>query len=258
MSYRHSQRSGALPARSASSCGFTLIELLVVIAMIALLAALLFPVFQKVRENARRTDCLSNLKQIGLALTQYTGDNDEALPPGAYSPPSGLITWRQLIFPYVKSGQVFVCPSNPYGDMPSADNSTFISYGCNETVMRTKTSAALLNDIQNPASLFLVGETDGAGYKLHNPPNPPLNDPSCGMCDFQTESTSHTDLFAGHLTRSNWLFADGHVRSLRPTQTCQGTDIWDLDNNNAGLPCSGTLTAALQDNETYWSQTTAP
>ena len=69
---------------------------------------------------------------------------------------------------------------------------------------------------------------------------------------------SHTDLFAGHLTRSNWLFADGHVRSLRPTQTCQGVDIWDLDNNNAGLPCSGALTAALQDNETYWNQTTAP
>ena len=259
---RDHQRNGAaaLTCRILPPAGFTLIELLVVIAVIALLAAVLFPVFGKVRENARRTACISNLKQIGLALTQYAGDNDEALPPGAYPGPNiSTITWRQLIFPYVKSVSVFTCPSNPYNDVFNAvDNQMlFVSYGANDSVLSSGNRTTLLNDVQNPAAIFLVGETDSSGYKLNNPPNPPLNDPSCGMCDFQTAG-SHTDLFAGHLTRSNWLFADGHVRSLRPTQTCQGVDIWDLDNNNAGLPCSGTLTAALQDNETYWSQTNAP
>lgn len=251
----------SLPARRCGHrWGFTLIEMLVVIAIIALLAALLFPSFQKVRENARRTTCQSNLKQLGLALVQYTQDSDDMMPPGAYSTDSVLtVTWRQLVFPFIRSEAVFACPSNPYSDAATEVDSShfFISYGANDTVLRTGQPPAALNDIQNPASVFLIGETDGAGYKLNNPPNPPLLVPDCGPCDFP-HTGSHTDLFAGHLTRSNWLFADGHVRALRPTQTCQGADIWDLNNNNAGQPCSGALTAALQDNESYWNETTAP
>ena len=249
--------------RRACFRAFTLIELLVVIAIIALLAAFLFPVFQKVRENARRTTCQSNLKQIGLALVQYTGDNDDTLPPGAYADPvdtSLTITWRQLVFPYVKSVAVFTCPSNPYNAMyTDVDNFTFFaSYGSNDSLLQPGgTMTTALNDIQNPSTVFMIGESDGTGYKLNDPPNPPLLSSNCGMCDLHP-ADSHTDLFAGHFTRSNWLFADGHVKALRPTQTCQGTDIWDLSNNNAGLPCSGPLVAALQDNETYWSETTAP
>ncbi len=245
--------------RCRRSKAFTLVEMLVVIAMIGLLGALLFPVFQKVRDHARRVSCASNLKQISLALTQYAGDNNEALPPGAYAVPGGLtVTWRQLVFPYARSVNVFRCPSNPYNEVPTdVDNDTFfVSYGANDSVLQTG-AATLLGGIQNPSTLFLVGESDGVGYKLHNPPNPPLLSPDCGQCDLYPPG-SHTDLFAGHVTRSNWLFADGHVRALRPTQTCQSADIWDLDNNNAGLPCSGALAAALQDNETYWSETSAP
>ena len=93
--------------------GFTLIELLVVIAIIAILAAILFPVFAKAREKARQSSCASNLKQIMLGTLQYVQDYDEMLPnryqgPWAYSSP----TWPVLIDPYVKSQQIFVCPSS--------------------------------------------------------------------------------------------------------------------------------------------------
>ncbi len=89
--------------------GFTLIELLVVIAIIAILAAILFPVFQKVRENARRATCTSNLKQIGLAFTQYTQDYDETLPPRG----NGAGTVFLLLDSFIKSKNVWRCPSNP-------------------------------------------------------------------------------------------------------------------------------------------------
>ena len=89
--------------------GFTLIELLVVIAIIAILAAILFPVFARARENARRSSCQSNLKQIGLGFIQYTQDYDQYLPATQTSSPTK--TWPTLIDPYIKSGQIYICPS---------------------------------------------------------------------------------------------------------------------------------------------------
>lgn len=96
--------------------GFTLIELLIVIAIISVLAAILFPVFARARENARRISCLSNLKQIGLSGMQYASDYDSALPPGMISPggsgsPFETLTFVDLLQPYTKNLQVFVCPA---------------------------------------------------------------------------------------------------------------------------------------------------
>src|SRR5947199_8397300 len=109
-------RLKSMKSRPTLQRGFTLIELLVVIAIIAILAALLFPVFAQAREKARQTSCLSNLRQIGTGMTMYAEDND-----GVFSPVVArssrqdrnyyLMSWMRLIEPYTKNRGVYVCPS---------------------------------------------------------------------------------------------------------------------------------------------------
>jgi len=98
--------------------GFTLIELLVVIAIIAILAAILFPVFAQAREKARQSSCLSNLKQFGTAVRMYTDDYDQTLPPvrvttsdGIYGGNTATLSAMDLVYPYVKNYKLYDCPS---------------------------------------------------------------------------------------------------------------------------------------------------
>ena len=155
---------------------FTLIELLVVIAIISILAAILFPVFSRARENARRTSCLSNLKQIGLGLMQYTQDYDERYPTQAnsakqrYSNPATATqrdNWIGHIQPYVKSWQLFLCPSAaPYVSpdsahdymVPNGNNNT--NYQGNGVIFRT--SGLSIAAIPNTAEIIVVQESDTA------------------------------------------------------------------------------------------------
>jgi len=116
--------------RETQEFGFTLIELLVVIAIIAILAAILFPVFAKVREKARQTACLSNLKQIGLAFTQYEQDYDES-PPSTTNAYGWGPGWAGQINPYVKSPAVFVCPDESTA-VPAGEHDS--SYAINKNL----------------------------------------------------------------------------------------------------------------------------
>jgi len=140
--------------------GFTLIELLVVIAIIAILAAILFPVFARVREKARTTSCLSNEKQLGLGLAQYTEDYDETMPlnlSGGYEDAG----WAARIYPYVKSVAVFECP-----DDSEARTSHPISYGINANVLKQgfPEAAQTIGAFNSPAKTVLLWEAQYAYY----------------------------------------------------------------------------------------------
>jgi len=167
--------------------GFTLIELLVVIAIIAILAAILFPVFAQAREAARKTSCLSNCKQLGLAVMQYTQDYDEGYPINNWDTPAigtadtdahnagyrSAVSWMWHIMPYMKNRQILVCPSdpNPKNGWSGYDNTnavtcdtswgipTPISYSANENLMA-------YGGINNPTGTGCLGGDPGWGLPL--------------------------------------------------------------------------------------------
>ncbi|MCD6361536.1 MAG: DUF1559 domain-containing protein [Armatimonadetes bacterium] len=116
--------------------GFTLIELLVVIAIIAILAAILFPVFAKAREKARQSSCLSNIKQLSLGMLMYMSDYDGRFPRGdsyawgdGHYPSQPYGAWADQVQPYIKNVQIYVCPSDSSADCISAANAGSHTYG---------------------------------------------------------------------------------------------------------------------------------
>ncbi len=145
--------------------GFTLIELLVVIAIIAILAAILFPVFARAREKARQSNCLSNVKQITLGIMMYVQDYDEMYPriyrnasPGTMTYPGGRastgLMWYGVIYPYVKNIQIFNCPSWSY--RWSGNYTGKFAYGMS---YRVGNGSTLLADVKSPATTILLADS---------------------------------------------------------------------------------------------------
>jgi prepilin-type N-terminal cleavage/methylation domain-containing protein/prepilin-type processing-associated H-X9-DG protein len=219
--------------------GFTLIELLVVIAIIAILAAILFPVFAQAREKARQITCLSNEKQIGLGILQYVQDFDETFPRQKFydgKNASTWATWQTVINPYMKSHDVYRCPDNLF-------NKTFIAGGAGtiDYPISYAPNSAMMSDwgakfdtrlpvIDSPADTVLVVESrspwsalsansiiwDSAqsewkgGFYPAGAPEPGPND---------GDAFEHNHFI-------NVLFSDGHAKPTKFAHTISPKDMW--------------------------------
>jgi prepilin-type N-terminal cleavage/methylation domain-containing protein/prepilin-type processing-associated H-X9-DG protein len=211
--------------------GFTLIELLVVIAIIAILAAILFPVFAQARDKARQTACLSNMRQMGIAVQMYAQDYDESivlqhsstcaapgctLPDGTIRP--GVLLWPHLMTPYVKSYDIFNCPSyKRLGEFAYKGQYLLeTSYGYNGMIagchgrdtINAAASKRTLAAFQEPTRTVFFAETegtDGTGRFLANFDS--LN--AGGVNDScQTAARRHSQF-------TNVTFVDGHAKAMR-------------------------------------------
>ncbi len=222
--------------------GFTLIELLVVIAIIAILAAILFPVFAQAREKARQTACLSNTKQIALGLNMYVQDYDETffnLPwpgPGGYDgqTPSLRVFWTEALMPYIKNQDIFRCPS--MGDAFHTGTYNYpavnyvVNYGLNEPIlgrqnwMRTDPNYSgpvpmNLPALDRPAEVGLIADSTrhyvfGSFICWEDPDRDGKQEGYWCSSDYEKRTCSNGDWYYGyprHFEGINVVYADGHA-----------------------------------------------
>jgi prepilin-type processing-associated H-X9-DG protein len=209
-----------------------LIELLVVIAIIAILAAILFPVFARAREKARQTSCLSNVKQLALGFIMYSSDSDERFPYwnwgnrkcGGAGHPTYL--WYMTIYPYVKNAQLYACPSTS-GNNKCANNATeypgigiipVVNYALNEPIS-AGCCGRNYKDMQFPAETLLIGDARSSLGGWH-PPDPPsilwrYATTEGGTCACGSGNSAPDDSQARHNAGSNIGFCDGHAKWMK-------------------------------------------
>lgn len=234
-------------SRTVMRRGFTLIELLVAIAVLAMLAAILFPVFPKSREEAHRNACQFNEKQLGLAFLQYSQENDERLPQGT-APSAAGQGWASQIYPYVKSVGLYHCLDDS-AQTTAKPPKYPVSYGYNlnltPAVIQNQTIYNSLASLSSPARTVLLFETDNTTAD----PTAPLDansvsgwgtDTGNGSGSFQPTTIRYATGCMGtspspcdpannstqtgrHVGGSNFLLNDGHVKWLRPRAISSGT-----------------------------------
>ena len=235
---------------------FTLIELLVVIAIIAILAAILFPVFARARENARRSSCTSNLKQIGLGMLQYNQDYDEKFPlsvvwPGPGAAPAGIpVGWADAIQPYLKSTQIYQCPSESAAPNADPNLAGYTDYFMNKNA---GDGAQALPSLNNPTLTILVGDSGApVGQSINGHSNARIRNNGCATAGDPAGAAPFnrfepvcgggpglaTNLAGGgirHLEGANYGFADGHAKWFKNINSNASSVIY-----NGATPFTGT------------------
>jgi prepilin-type N-terminal cleavage/methylation domain-containing protein/prepilin-type processing-associated H-X9-DG protein len=220
INYPLKQAASTPRSHKAMRNAFTLIELLVVIAIIAILAAILFPVFARARENARRASCQSNLKQIGLGLKQYLQDYDERFPQEGDAS-AGNLGWAYAIQPYIKSEQLFQCPSETTPPPSPATNTLearaatggFTDYWYNFNLGTT-------SEAQLTYSSNTVMNGDGGGNN--------------GTTAAAWRQKPAGDGLRRHLEGANYSFTDGHVKWFKPEAILPG-EVADCGASGGGI-----------------------
>ncbi len=194
--------------------GFTLIELLVVIAIIAILAAILFPVFARARETARGSTCKSNLKQLLVACSMYVSDNDEYWPSNSsrdwitpVEAPNQRTNWYSQLQPYIKNDGIFDCPSAPRGSLFQAGRINTAYYSNWWMIWNNREEAAIYLHTKLP--IFVDAGQKWAGVRSHETS-------LTGPVQWPTPL---------HNARVNVAYADGHVSTV-PLETTKPTEWW--------------------------------
>ncbi|MBC8137659.1 MAG: DUF1559 domain-containing protein [Fibrella sp.] len=215
--------------------GFTLIELLVVIAIIAILAAILFPVFAQAREKARQTSCLSNQKQIGLGMLQYLQDFDETFPRAWYisNGPSNATRYKWIdgLATYVKSEAIFTCPSDDANKPYKFQNGTnYGSYAMNATYWAGTDGVAPpyeqpLTALPVPSQTIWVLETANTGLNnnfeiewANSASNPPITKGPNGFRVMRNIAERHQGM-------TNVLWCDGHAKAHKLEQLAKTNSV---------------------------------
>jgi prepilin-type N-terminal cleavage/methylation domain-containing protein/prepilin-type processing-associated H-X9-DG protein len=231
--------------------GFTLIELLVVIAIIAILAAILFPVFAQAREAARKSSCTSNLKQLGTAFIMYATDYDGLLPDGNWSPgitdvngwpASGTIDekngWPAYLMPYIKNRGIFDCPTSMDNIFNFNINAFDGNYVWNEEASDDNGDA--LDNLGNgvPASVILA--MDGGDFAIQNKASL-----EAMMLDNLDSVKKDTEQPTRHQDKAMVVFGDGHAKIMKKGELLQGwqrnTPPWGINWTTEAAPNPNTV-----------------